>query len=227
MDHRITRIFQGLTLTTFSMGVYNTINVIKSKESMALHKASLESSNFEMKSQSASQLIFQRKVETQLEAISSEVKAQNQQIFPEHITDAIDKATQPLMKKIEEYATLCKDINDSEKYNPDDLVKAMNRINTIGKNIEEGQKSLVSKLDKILEEIGKGGGSGSKSQYIQDISNFLNSLTFEQTVAIVNITGCVGILISLLSLFMIFYGNILIDVFQLEKRFPRIAKFIQ
>lgn len=143
------------------------------------------------------------------------------------ISYSLEQATQSLTKKIEGYETLSKNIKDSEILNPNELVKAIESFKTTGKTIEEGQQSIISKLDKILEEISRGGGSGSQSQYTQDISNFLNSLSFEQTVAIVHITGCVAILISLLSLFLIFYGNILIDVLQLEKRFPRIARIIQ
>lgn len=81
-------------------------------------------------------------------------------------------------------------------------------------------------MNKVLEEINKSSGK-SGNKYISDLSDFLSSLTFEQTVAIVNISGCIAIIISLISLIIIFYGNILIDSLQLEKRYPRIARFIQ
>ena len=56
---------------------------------------------------------------------------------------------------------------------------------------------------------------------------FLSSLTFEQTVAIVNISGCIQIIISILSLMIVFYGNILIEHFKLEEKYPKIANFIK
>ena len=54
----------------------------------------------------------------------------------------------------------------------------------------------------------------------------MSNLTLEQTVIIVNITNCICIIISLISLFTIFYGNILIDKLKLDTRFPRIGKLI-
>ena len=38
--------------------------------------------------------------------------------------------------------------------------------------------------------------------------------------------GCITIFISLISLFTVFYGNVLIDKFNIEIRFPKLGKLI-
>lgn len=59
-----------------------------------------------------------------------------------------------------------------------------------------------------------------------DLNNYMTTLSFEQSVSIVNILGCMIILISLISLVSIFFGNSLIDSLKLEERFPRLKNFI-
>lgn len=51
-------------------------------------------------------------------------------------------------------------------------------------------------------------------------------MTLQENLAFVNMSGIIFIMITLFSIIMIFYGAKLLDYFQLEKRFPRIAKMI-
>jgi len=88
-------------------------------------------------------------------------------------------------------------------------------------------QNTSSTLLEILNKISKSGGGNNSNYTIDEISNFLSYLTFEQTVAIVHIFGFIVIIISLISLFTVFYGNKLIDYFQLENRLPKVARFIQ
>ena len=71
------------------------------------------------------------------------------------------------------------------------------------------------------------GGGPSKSQYLDPLQSFFDGLNYEQNLAIVHISGSMFILFSLISIISIFYGEKLIIFFDLENRFPKIAKFIQ
>lgn len=56
MNNKITRVFQGLTLTTFSMAVYNTVNGLKAKQNMVNSQDLLNEINTNIKNQSANQV---------------------------------------------------------------------------------------------------------------------------------------------------------------------------
>jgi hypothetical protein len=77
-----------------------------------------------------------------------------------------------------------------------------------------------------LSKSGGSGNSTTSSFFMNNYNDYLSSLTFEQSFAIVHILGAVVIFISLISLFSVVYGNMLIDYFQLEKRWPKLARFI-
>jgi hypothetical protein len=109
-----------------------------------------------------------------------------------------------------------------DKLTPEELVKILNEFKEKGDNLASSGEKVANELSKLLDDINK----GSFGNYISDISDFLSSLTFEQNVAIVNITGCIVIIVSLISLFGVFYGNILIDKLNLENSFPKIARII-
>ena len=222
MNNKITRVFQGLTLTTFSMAVYNTVNGLKAKQNMVNSQDLLNEINTNIKNQSANQVFWQSKVEEKLDLISKSKHINQSQM------DAVNNVGEGLKGDLSVYQQLANRFKDSENIEqlaPEELVKLLKEFKEKGDKLANSGENLSNELSKILDEINKGSGSGTK--YLSDVSDFLSSLTFEQTVAIVNITGCLAIIISLISLFSIFYGNILIDRFQLEKSYPKVARFIQ
>ena len=137
-------------------------------------------------------------------------------------------------------------INNSSTMIADQIKNFLNDFDEVLKKaFSECGKSLNT-LQDIVDKISTTGSGGNKTNYIMDntsnlssylsdksnytvkeISNYLSTLTFEQTVAILHIFGCIVIIISLISLFIVFYGNKLIDNLNLENRFPKIARLIQ
>jgi hypothetical protein len=96
-------------------------------------------------------------------------------------------------------------------------------------SIKESNKSLVENIQNIINS--KDGSSGSNSlignNFIDSINQFLSSLTFEQTLAILHISGSIFILISMYSILMIYLGEYFINYFNLEEKYPKIANFIK
>ena len=45
MNNKLTRFFQGMTLTTFTMGVFNSINGVKAKKNMSNHEQTINNLN--------------------------------------------------------------------------------------------------------------------------------------------------------------------------------------
>jgi hypothetical protein len=87
-------------------------------------------------------------------------------------------------------------------------------------------------LDNIKEIVNsKSNGSSSNfidlSNYFDSLQQIINSLNFEQTLAITHISGSLFILISLFTISTILYGNYLIEYFKLESKYPKLAKLIR
>jgi len=86
-----------------------------------------------------------------------------------------------------------------------------------------------NELSKIIDAI-----SSNRNQFINDLSemiarykDFLSSLTLEQLLPFLNILGLIVITSCLISIAMIFYGDYIIKYFELEKRYPKMAKIIR
>lgn len=157
MQHHITKIFQGLALTSFGLATYNTANNIKANKIRQ-------------------ELLKERNRKEELEAMCDSVLKKN---------------------------------NEQLEY-----IKEQN--NTIIESIKDIANSSSSNSNNYLS-----------SYQFDNLQQFINSLNMEQTLYFMHISGSIAILLSLYSIICIFFGNTLIDYFDLETRFPKLAKFIK
>lgn len=156
---RTTRIFQALTLTSFGLATYNTINNVQARK---------------LREQLAAERLKNSDMQAKYEALVN--------------------------KNIEE----------------------LESINASNKTIIENIKTIIDS---------NSGRSGSNSltgtNLIDSINQFLLTLNFEQTLAILHLSGALFILISFYIILMIYFGDSLIKYFNLEKSYPKLANFIQ
>ena len=119
--------------------------------------------------------------------------------------------------------------------------KSIEELKATDKAISEISKKtsdVVEFMKDITEKKG-GGGSTSISNYINDLSwsweSYFEKINFFKNVdlfdltnslAAVNLTGSLVIFFCLISILSAFYGNKAIEYFDLEKRYPSLAKFI-
>ena len=108
-----------------------------------------------------------------------------------------------------------------------DLIK---QCDTMKDKLDES-KIITEKLLDIL--INKGLGSG-KSDFLDNLLNsfnsfreLLSSLSIEQQGAISHLLLAVFMLLCLFSIISILYGDFLIRKFNLEGKYPKLAKFIE
>ena len=104
------------------------------------------------------------------------------------------------------------------------------------KNLEENISSTNKNmglschtLNKMLQDIFE---SNSNDKFLGDnifteFQNYLSSLPLEKIGALGHILISIAILMSLVSIIFIFYGDFLIKYFNLEEKFPNLARFIQ
>jgi hypothetical protein len=97
--------------------------------------------------------------------------------------------------------------------------KSVNKLKSLDNDI----------LNNILDII-----SSNKNNYLNNFNeiinrfqNYLSSLTLEQLVPLVNIFGLTVITSCLISIAIIFYGDYSIKYFNIENKYPKLAKFIQ
>jgi hypothetical protein len=106
-----------------------------------------------------------------------------------------------------------------------DLVHHVENINNelkLSNNILTDIKDLIEKLI--------GGGSDSNSNFINykiELNNFLSTLSTQQLGALGHLSLSIFILLCIISVITIIYGDYLIRYLKLEEKFPKIARFIQ
>lgn len=222
MSNKTTKFFQGLGLTTFSLSVYNTIQGIKTRANAQEENVKFDELLTVVNKSSAN-------IESGFKALKDKVDHLKGQPLSANQVEVLERSSKDLSKNINEYSEVSQKFSESTNLTVTEALERCALVKEKADKVTGSSKKTIEVLNSILEEISKGsGGKGSGgSNYVSGISDFLSTLTFEQTVAILNISGCFVIIMSLISLIIIFYGNILIDKLQLEKRFPRIAKIIQ
>jgi hypothetical protein len=103
------------------------------------------------------------------------------------------------------------------------------KVESNSEEIHEMYESVNTKFDSFINKINTllNNNSGNKSQYLDSLLQFFDGLNYQQNLAVVHISGSMFIFFSLINIISIFYGEKLITYFDLENRFPKMAKFIQ
>lgn len=208
-----TRLFQALSLTSFGMAVYNTRNAKKVREV-------------------EEELIQERKR-------SLDLQEENNQLLNKQITDLesnnelllqsseFDNNFNQLSTRVEDFNRLNEEISTKDQLTSEELEIKTEEIISLGEEITQlfrKGNDQWSSLNKTIRDIIN---SRNNSEYFDSLQQFIFNLNYEQNLAVVHISGSVFIIITLLSIVSIFYGDQLILYFKLEERFPRFAKYIQ
>jgi len=83
-------------------------------------------------------------------------------------------------------------------------------------------------MDKTLNKLTDSHNlkSSDFKSYISKCNEYLSTLTSEQVPGLANIILLLTILLALLNLITVFYSHSLIKHYNLELKYPRLAKFI-
>ena len=82
-------------------------------------------------------------------------------------------------------------------------------------------------LEEVVKNLGKGANKFISDFNFDDYYSYLDTLTSLQVVGIINILIFILLLIIILENLFIFFGNEIIKYLELERKYPRFAKFIQ
>jgi hypothetical protein len=97
----------------------------------------------------------------------------------------------------------------------------------LNQNLSTGNKHFEELIKMLKDTFGSDSNNFVNSNILENFKNYLSSLPIEKVGALGHIIISFGILFSIFSIISIFYGDFLIKKFNLEEKFPRIARFIQ
>ena len=198
------------------MGVFNTIRGIKAsvlEEQINKHETKYEELNNKYTSLLENNL---NKLETEREILEE--------------SNILKKDVEVLEQKLRSSVEIKRELQSKYSVNSGDpsINETMQEAISTGEEIHNMYESVNNKFDSFINKINTLlNNSNNKSQYFDSLQSFFDGLNLIQTLAIVHISGSIFILFSLFNLISIFYGDKLIILFDLENRFPKIAKFIQ
>jgi len=213
---RTTRFFQGLSLTTFSIGVFNTIR--GNKTSVLEEQINKQEVKYEELNNKYTSLLEKNlnKLENEREIIE---ESNNLKIEVEVLEQKIRNSVEIKRDLQAKYLENSEDTSINEQLQ--EVVNTSEEIHNLYESVNNKFDSFINKINTLLNN------SGNKSQYLDSLQSFFDGLNYEQNLAVVHISGSMFILFSLFNIISIFYGDKLILFFNLENKFPKIAKFIQ
>lgn len=197
----------GLTLITFGQGIQ------QNKQ----NKAIIDSLN--------KRIEMQESIITKYETV---IKKGNDYSKLQGKVSDVNEVTESAIKESSKITEISKNLENSNLEQTEMLTRDLYyHSNILEKNLSTGNKQL-EELNKMLQDIfGSDSNKFFNSNGLDDFKNYLSSLPIEKVGALGHILISIAILLSLLSIISVFYGEFLIKYFNLEEKFPRIAKFIQ
>jgi hypothetical protein len=117
--------------------------------------------------------------------------------------------------------------NNASKNIEEDISNSVSIIVEKSNKVNNVFKDMINKYNEILNSSNNSNNNLLLEGYFDNIKNSLSNLTYEQLGAIVHISGSLFILFCLFTIISIIYGDRLIIYFNLEEKFPKLAKYIQ
>ena len=212
---RTPKFFQGLTLTSFSLVIYNTIRTNKTK--LLEDKINKQETKYEELNNKYTSLL-----ENNINRLENE-----REIFED--SNNLRKDVEVLEQKLRNSLEIKRELQNKYSENIEDstINEQIQKVVNTDVEIHNMYESVNNKFDLFINKINTLLNSGNKSQYLDSLQSIIDGFNYEQNLALSNILGSMFIIFSLISLISIFYGEMLITYFDLENKFPKLAKFIQ
>jgi hypothetical protein len=214
------KFFQGLTLTSFSLVIYNTIRTNKTK--LLEDKINNQETKYEELSNKYTSLL-----ENNVSRLENEREILEESNNLRRDIEVLDlKLRSSLEIKKELQNKYSENINDSTINDKiQEVVNTNVEIHNMYESVNNKFDSFINKINYLLNNSNN--KSLASGQYLDSLQSFFDGLNYEQNLAMSNILGSMFIIFTLFSIISIFYGDKLITYFDLENKFPKIAKFIQ
>jgi hypothetical protein len=146
-------------------------------------------------------------------------------------TDKFARLTERLNYNKSQQNTLTEKLKTAKEPEQSRILKEIELNNKEFDNIidqaNSENKAVNGIAQKILEEIRKR-GKGGDSLVLFDLNDFVMNLVSPDKLGALSILFFSQVMLAcLISIIFVFYGDLLIKRFDLENKYPKIAKFIQ
>ena len=121
------------------------------------------------------------------------------------------------------------DTNLTRSEKTDRINELLQHVDNHGNNLDELNNNIEI-LNKAIELFNKKDSShfiDSISQLFQSFNQLITQLDLLHQVALMNILGTISLIFISYSIVIIYYGDYLIQRFELETKYPKLAKWIQ
>ena len=213
-------IFKYLVIGSFGMGVFNTVKTARLRKLQG--DLDLEKERYRLLSEEFMKLSKQR----------ADCLESNNEICKKTID--LLKQFSDLKEKVEKTKKLESEILESETISEDKNQELIDLTEEVTTSVKTTNDNLENVLDLVNshENISNIAESGINFheiiQYIySSMRDIYSSLNFEQVVALTHISGGVALLLCLISLITVFYSEKLILYYNLEEKYPKLAKYIK
>lgn len=154
------------------------------------------------------------------------------------LKNTVDGFNKEVLKHNEEILVQKSEFSSCVRTANDHLNRAIENLNisnnTTGTAKTEAYNKAIESLGKVKSELSKYEWPKFRGEdFVEYITNLINNfkdiietLNYDQLLALCNILGCLTILFCLFSLFVIYYSDFLIKYFKLEERNYVLGKFI-
>lgn len=166
-------------------------------------------------------------IKTKLEEVTDEIlkaKLISQQLDLKERMESIQNALDRLNQKMEILG------NEDVKNQSNEIVMDIKRYaGEIGYQVKE----CLTRTEDIRKYLEKWNDKNKLFEdnpirdWIHDFNNYLSTLSIYELCFLINILMCTFIFSCLITILMSFYGNFLIDKFNLERKFPRLSGLIK
>lgn len=154
----------------------------------------------------ASSLEQQQNIQNCVDKVQESVAVQNQNIS--NITDQISQ--------------IKPSSDGTVKLNPEQiraLQESADKLNNSSNSVEKALKDLIDARKKFWD-------SDYFQSLIDQFNSFISQLSFEQLYAFAHISAAIFILFLIINIIMTLFSSFLLDLFNLEKKYPRLAKVV-
>lgn len=196
----VTRIFQSITLASFGMGV---TNFIRSKNGQ-YYTDKINDLNRE--------LLIARGEREMLAAKLSEQNNEGNMKLLTKIDDKISEMNSNLNNFINKYQG---SQFDSENKFSEGITRLSNEAQSVTKEAKE-----------VLEEINKQSILDLEG-LTKSLNEFYSHLGVGETLAAVNLSGCLVVIVSMISIIIVLYSETLIEKYKIVERYPRLTNIIE
>jgi hypothetical protein len=130
------------------------------------------------------------------------------------------------MNKLKNKISSQNSISKSQAQDTNSVLDQLNDVNQTFQNSNNELNSFLKIIEKYINSKNNN-FSNSFTNLFTDLYNIIETMTVEQNLAFITISGSFFILLTMFSIISVFYGDYLIIKLNLEKKFPRLAKIIQ